>query len=117
MSIDIDLCIDTGHPDGPVSVIEVGNYTHNCQPMWSHALKETGAKITHLCDFYDMSANEAYPMLQRAFNHMNNPKNRETYEAMNPENGWGDFVTAREYLRKFTEACGDHPKCTIRTSC
>lgn len=115
MSIDIYLEINTGLKE--VTAVDIGNYTHNCQPMWSHALKETGAKITHLCDFDGVNANDAYPMLQRAVNHMNNPENRPTYEAMNPENGWGSFTSAREYLRRFMEACADHPKCTIRTSC
>lgn len=117
MSIDIYLEIDTGHPDGPVDVVDVGNYTHNCQPMWTHALESTGAEITRLCQFDEMSAYDAYPMLQRAYNHMKKPENEETYKAMNPPNGWGEYHSALDYLRRFTEACGDHPKCTIRTSC
>lgn len=115
MSIDIDLSINTGHE--LVSVVDVGNYTHNCQPMWSHALKETGSRIPHLCGFHEVLAQEAFSLLQAAVNHMDDPQNRATYEAMNPPNGWGEFTSAREYLRTFMNACRDHPLCTIQTSC
>lgn len=115
MSIDIDLMIDTGLE--MTSVYEVGNYTHNCQPMWSHALKETGSEIPHLCGFNQVEASKAFPILQAAVAHMDDPANHETYEAMNPSNGWGKFKSAREYLRNFMFACRDYPKCIIYTSC
>lgn len=115
MSIDIDLSIDTGH--GLVSVVDVGNYTHNCQSMWSHALKETGAPITRLCSFHLVDVETALPMLENAVAHMDDPANEAVYIAMNPKNGWGNFESAREYLRRLMLACRDNPKCTIETSC
>jgi hypothetical protein len=115
MSIDIDLSINTGHEF--VSVVNVGNYTHNCQPMWNLALKETGSTIPHLCGFNEVLAQDAFPILQAAIIHMDDPQNRATYEAMNPDNGWGEFISAREYLRTFMDACRDHPLCTIEVSC
>lgn len=127
MSINIYMVINTGLED--TSVYDVGNYTHNCQRMWTLALNASGFKPTALIAFWaehdsldlclmdGMKASDAYPILEKAVSHMDNPENRATYEAMNPANGWGDFKSAREYLRKLAVACRDYPSCTIRTSC
>ena len=40
----------------------------------------------------------------------------ETYRAMNPPNGWGDYEGALAYLRRLAEACATHSKCTINVS-
>lgn len=36
------------------------------------------------------------------------------YAAMDPKNGWGDSVSAREYLQTFARLCGMHPNTTVR---
>lgn len=33
-----------------------------------------------------------------------------------PDNGWGDYKGALEYLEKLLTACKNHPRATIRVS-
>lgn len=114
MSIDIDLVINTGKNER--IVVTVGNYTHNCQPMWTLALSETGSDL-RLCEFDGMSAAEAVQHLALAVAYMEAPNNRAQFIALNPANGWGDYEGAYRYLREFYEACKDNPLCTVRTDC
>jgi len=40
----------------------------------------------------------------------------DTYRAMNPPNGWGDYEGALAFLRRLAEACAEHPRATVRVS-
>jgi hypothetical protein len=115
MSIDIWLTIDTGKE--AVSVVDVGNYTHNCQPMWRFALKNGAGVEMSLCDFNGQQAQQAAEILEKAVQHMSDPAYLKAYIALNPANGWGKYETALEYLKGFYEACLEHPLCIICTSC
>lgn len=115
MSIDIYLSINTGKHMHVM--VEVGNYTHNCQPMWWLALAEGAHVEMSLCDFDGMAADKASPLLELAVAHMRAEENRDRYVDLNPSNGWGDYETALEYLNAFYEACVEHPLCIIETSC
>jgi hypothetical protein len=114
MSIDIDLVINTGVEETVVE--EVGNYTHNCQGMWTLALHETGCE-KGLCDFDGLLASAAIALLSPAVDYMFAPEHHDTFTLMNPKNGWGNFESARDFLQKFLRDCQQHPLCTIRTSC
>lgn len=105
MSYDIWLEIDTGAED-PVTVIEIGNYTTNCSPMWTHAL---GGKL--LREFQHAPCSEAAGPLADAVNRME--ADPDTYREMNPPNGWGDYEGALRFLRRLAEACAANPKCRI----
>lgn len=128
MSIDLYLQIDTGDPEGLVTVVEVGNYTNNCQPMWRKALAASTPKHPelaalfkdskpNLCEMTGKNAGEMAILLADAVADMDDPTNWNDYIALNPTNGWGNFGGATEYLRHFTKACQTHPKCTIYASC
>lgn len=107
MSYDLDLRIDTGG-EHPVTVHDVGNYTSNVSGMWTKALGFP------LADLDGRLAADAIPDLRRAAWAMAN--NPDTYRAMNPENGWGDYEGARDYLVQLLEGCLAHPKTTIGVS-
>jgi len=38
------------------------------------------------------------------------------FEAMNPENGWGDYAGLLRVARRYLAACKDHPNATIQVS-
>lgn len=107
MSYDIYLQIDTGAED-PTTVYEVGNYTTNVSGMWALALGY------RLYEVSGRNAGETVPDLDRAIAAMQ--ADPATYQAMNPDNGWGDYSGALEYLRSLRDACVRHPKTQIRVS-
>lgn len=102
-----DLEIDTG-ADCLTTVVEVGNYTSNVSGMWSKALGE------RLAAFDGRNAGESVPLLDKGIKAMQD--NREEYEAMNPDNGWGRYEGALGYLERLRGACARHPKTVIRVS-
>jgi hypothetical protein len=87
VSYDIWLTIDTGGPD-TVTTHEVGNYTSNVSPMWKKAFGYL------LREMDGRNAREMVEDLERAVRHMRDPENLAKYEAMNPENGWGNHEGA-----------------------
>lgn len=112
MSLDLSLVIYADTGDGSLFRVEVyeDNYTHNVSPMW------------RLAGVYDIlyksqhdTAGSCIETLQKGLAHMRDPVNREAYEALNPSNGWGSFMGAREFLEKFTNACIKHPKCIVES--
>lgn len=106
MSYDIDLTIDTGG-DYHASVEDVGNYTCNVSPMYRKAFGDEGIN-----SFNGLTGLEACERLKDGIHHM--IINKEKYEKLNPENGWGDYHGALFYLQKLMLACLKHPKATIR---
>lgn len=105
MSYDIWLEIDTGAVE-PLPVLEVGNYTSNCGPMWAKAL---GGR--RLRDFNKAPCSEAAGPLAEAVKRME--ADPDTYREMNPPNGWGDYEGALDFLRRLADACAENPKCRI----
>lgn len=103
MSYDVYLEIDTG-ADEPVEITSF-NYTTNCAPMWREAgidLREcTGAPCS-----------EAAGPIADAVKRME--ADPDTYKAMNPPNGWGDYDGALNFLRNIAAACTQHPKAHLR---
>lgn len=109
MSYDGYLQVDTGF-EHPVTVIELGNMTSNVAPMWGHALEMAGEDI-RLSDTEGRRAADVLPLLRAAVQHMED--NPDTYRAMNPASGWGDYESALAYLRNVAEQCAAHPKTTL----
>ena len=108
MSHDLYLEIDTGS-DCLTTVVDIGNYTSNVSGMWAKALGE------RLSEFDGRNAGDSVPQLDQAIADMQ--ANRADYEAMNPDNGWGRYGGALEYLRTLRDGCARHPKTVIRVSC
>lgn len=67
------------------------NYTSNCGPMWRHA----GA---NLAEFAGKRAGDCAVILRAAIARME--ADPATYEAMNPENGWGSYDRLLPALRR-----------------
>ena len=103
--VSLEITVDTGTPY-EVCLLDL-NYTSNCAPMWRHA----GADLR---EFDEAPASEAAGPLAEAVKRMETDP--DTYRAMNPPNGWGDYEGALAFLRKIAEAGGAHNKATVRVS-
>jgi hypothetical protein len=107
VSHDLYLRIDTG-AEHPACVSYIGNYTSNVSGMWAQALGYP------LADLDGRLAGDAIPDLEAAVRRM--ADDPETYRAMEPANGWGNYSGARGYLVQLLEACMEHPKTSIGVS-
>jgi hypothetical protein len=90
MSYDIWLEADLGGPER-IAVGTSWNYTSNCSAMW----RKAGAD---LAEFHGKTAAECAPVLAAGIAALK--ADPETYRAMNPGNGWGDYDTLVESLRR-----------------
>lgn len=105
MSYDVDLEVETG-PGHWVSVFS-RNYTSNVSDMWRKAGLE-------LHDFVGQPATSLEPVLARAIEAMKDYP--DTYIAMNPENGWGDYQGCVKFLTDVWEACLTHSFAIVEVS-
>jgi len=87
---------------------DLGNYTSNCGGMFRH---KTGKSLG---DFNGKTAQELADTLFIVLRDMKD--HPQTYEAMNPENGWGNFETFKKYLEKIHRACINHPESIVKVS-
>jgi len=93
---------------------DVGNYTSNVSPMWSHALAQSGATARLLSDLDNTLAKEVGPILSQAICHM--AVHPEQYEHMEPDNGWGSFDGALLFLVRFHKRCRQYPEYRVMMS-
>lgn len=107
MSYDVDFKIDTGG-DELVALGNGLNHTYNCSKMFHLALAGHGINGLHGKECSGLISN-----LEDAVAHIRDPKNKETYEAMNPENGWGNHETATRFLEEILDGAKRHPKAII----
>lgn len=112
MSYDIYLTMNTGGLER-ATVCDVGNHTSNTSPMWRHAFAETGGDWDALPGSLAIDQRKA---IAAALDHMRDPANRATYEAMNPSNGWGSHASATRYIERLLDACNAHPLAMIEVS-
>lgn len=108
MSYDIYLEVGAGGPE-PVEAFWV-NYTSNCAPMWRKAMPQTDG----LAGLHGLSAENAAQEIEAGLAAMD--ADRAAYEALNPDNGWGDFEGQREMLVKLLAACRAYPKAVVAVS-
>jgi hypothetical protein len=83
------------------------NYTSNCAGMW----RQAGAD---LAAFDGDPASECAPLLKAAIEVMENEP--ETFRAMNPPNGWGDYDSLVERLKALLKDFEEHPEAIVRVS-
>jgi hypothetical protein len=102
MSYDVWMEVDTGGRS-PASVCESANMTSNVAPMWRRAIGGDG-----VAGFHGHPGSECIPLLRKGIANMQD--NPAEYEAMNPDNGWGDYEGAVEYLRQLLDMALAHPK-------
>ncbi len=55
-------------------------------------------------------AAETVTCLQKADEHLNDPKQRATFEALQPANGWGDLNDAIEVIRGLLDLAREYPE-------
>jgi hypothetical protein len=85
------------------------NYTFNVSTMFYKAFEKSGGnwKSFHDYESINKTCKEAIPELVNAITEMEN--NKEEYERLNPENGWGDYEGALEFLKKILKDCKKFP--------
>ena len=106
MSYDISLV--KFHKNGGIRrEIEIGNYTCNVYNMYKASMDIS------LNSLDGMTALEAIPTLEKGVENM--AYNPDKYKAMNPDNGWGDYEGALEYITKLLNECRKHPNYIIKT--
>lgn len=89
----------------PITVFDA-NMTHNVSRMWRKAgiydaLYKSQGRI----------AGDVVRELRVGLQKMLD--NREEYEKLNPENGWGSYASAINFLRDVIIGCEDNPKGTV----
>lgn len=109
MSWDVWLTDDRGHSDGS------WNYTHNCNPMIDAVLGDRaegtpstwwgGRSWWRLLD--GMSGPEGAELLDVIISGLEADPAR--FEAMNPDNGWGSYVSLLAVLREMRAAVPEWP--------
>ena len=100
------------HMTPPEKIVFSTNYTSNCSRMWD----EAGCPLHEWA--YDKAngrtAETLIEPLRLAIKTMEDDPER--FRAMNPENGWGDYEGALEWLRKILAACRTYPKASVYVS-
>ncbi len=110
MSYDIWLEADLGGTH-PVQVGDLDwNYTSNVAPMWRKAMPETNG----LAGLDGLYAFEASLALTAGISNME--EDPDSYRAMNPKNGWGDFDHQLECLRELHAALAASPRAKVVVS-
>jgi len=122
MSYDVSIIINTGGETMSV-VFEVGNYTSNVGEMYHLAIPDEypgGGKYdgegdaeprSGLPGISGLRCDNAAKILSKAINYM--LANRDELIELEPDNGWGSFAGAINYLRTVLSACEKHPIATI----
>ena len=91
-------------------IIFEANITYNLSDMYYKCLdKESGLKI-----FDGMNCKEALPVLQKAIEDLID--NKEEYEKLNPENGWGSYEHLLGTFLDMRKCCIDNPDGIIELS-
>ena len=87
-----------------------GNYTFNVFEMLSKAFHRDDWKYIH-----GKQARHALKDLHKAIQNM--ALYPDKYKAMNPENGWGSYDGALNWLTKIYSKCTEYPEYYIYISC
>lgn len=78
------------------------NYTWNVSPMWYKAYPEKGIRL-----HYGMLGKSAIQPLRTLREYMED--NRDTLVKLNPENGWGDYDGALQFVTNLINASIRNP--------
>lgn len=101
MSYDVSLAMDCGGPALiPLALLDA-NYTYNVAPMFQEAVGSTPN-----C-WHEMPAAEVGAICAKILAAF--ASDPALYRAMNPENGWGNFEGARDFITKIKDACDAAP--------
>jgi len=78
-------------------IIDVGNYTFNVSPMYIKAMGIT------LGSLHNKPVYEVLHVIRSGIDNMN--CDPEVYRALNPNNGWGKYEGALQFLNAIYKAC------------
>lgn len=101
MSYDFGMRVDLGN--GWKYLDYEKNYTYNVSPMFYEAFGEPGINLIE-----GKTGKECLVKLKKGLSEMKN--NKEKYEAMNPENGWGRYEGAVEVVETLIKWAKEAPK-------
>jgi hypothetical protein len=107
MSYDVYISMKTGDSAESFMCQEVGNMTSNVACMW-----RAGG-----CDLRELDgkpAAECVPVIRSAVMWMT--ENADACRGMEPDNGWGSYESALEFLVKVLAACCKHSLGTLKVS-
>lgn len=102
MSYDIWATVEPA-PNVFETYLDLGNMTSNVAPMWRAACPS----LDGLAGIDGRTGAEVSASLGAALRFMYHQ--RRKLEAMNPENGWGNFPAAFRYFATVTKAAREHP--------
>lgn len=102
MSYDIWANVEPG-PNIFSTYLDLGNMTSNVAPMWRAACPS----LDGLAGIHGKRGSEISAALGAGLRFMFHQ--RRKLEALNPENGWGNFPAAFRYFARVTRAARDHP--------
>jgi len=85
------------------------NYTHNAIPMWRKA-----GVYEALYNSHGRPASDIIAALRAGVEAMEG--DRTGFEALNPDNGWGDYSTALNFLQEVLSAAVENPEAQIEVS-
>jgi hypothetical protein len=92
--------------------IEIGNYTHNCNPMMRRALDAVGhleeLGEEHLYALNGKPCSEVGPILREAIEWWA-AQPGDVMSDLEPTNGWGDSRSAFDFWRRVADACVAYP--------
>ncbi len=77
-------------------------YTYNVAPMWYACYPLKGIRALN-----GFTGTKSIPLLRKLREHMED--NKEACEAVNPENGWGDYESALLFISKLIGAALRYP--------
>jgi hypothetical protein len=86
------------------------NVTSNISPMWDRAMPDL-----NLRDMHGKTGRECLPHLEEGMMRM--ATDRQTYEKMNPANGWGDAYGALSILAQMSLECRANPDAKVSVYC
>lgn len=78
------------------------NYTWNVAPMWYAAIPDSGIRA-----HYGMTGRQALEPLRRIREYMEDHRNELLM--LNPENGWGDYYGALQFVTDLINASVRNP--------
>lgn len=129
MSYDTYITMDTGAGRRP-TVVECGNMTSNIGGMYRKAMPwRSGMIATYaghekpdprdekrdgLPGLSGMLCRDALPILNEGVAYLQD--HPAEMRAMEPDNGWGSYEGALQYLRKIRDACTEHPLGRVEVS-
>lgn len=116
-----DFWIERPDPDNGIDVLALTpwrNHTRNTSRMWHWSVDQaSGGAVQMIQDTDGWAVRDAWPLFAKTLESMS--ANREKLSEWNPENKWGSYDSALEFLREITEDCHvsrDIPTAVVRWS-